>query len=226
MCSEYPTGLPKRNSHSRFPDHQWIIARIVEDGICFSLVKNKMQKWRDRGRQLREQSKAELLCAVMMEAAAEKSAQDSGTGFLVGRHEMSQALSIDETAFRNLFRNVKWRIPCEFEDLQRFALLRIFNVSSGSPRQYYPARSPQLGELQFVDEVHSRISIEHSGSLIATSLCATTSPHFGRYAELPNLYVELVEIWVCCEAGPRSGDITNFAAIFGSEIWVKECVTL
>ena len=121
MCSEYPTGLPKRNSHSRFPDHQWIIARIVEDGICFSLVKNKMQKWRDRGRQLREQSKAELLCAVMMEAAAEKSAQDSGTGFLVGRHEMSQALSIDETAFRNLFRNVKWRLPCEFEDLQRFA---------------------------------------------------------------------------------------------------------
>ena len=105
----------------------------MEDGICFSLVKNKMRTWRDRGRQLREQPAAELLCAVMMEAAAEKSAQDSGTGFLVGKHEMQNALRIDEKAFSNLFCDVTWRIPCESEDLKRFAQSFGYSMSVKAP---------------------------------------------------------------------------------------------
>ena len=92
-----------------------------------------MRTWRDRGRKLREQPAAELLCAVMMESAAEKSAQDSGTGFLVSKHDMTQALSIDDTAFRSLFRNVACRIPCESEDLQRFAQSFGYSMSVEAP---------------------------------------------------------------------------------------------
>ena len=115
-----------------------LIPRIVEDGICFPSVAQRIDRWETQNQEQKQQA-ASLLLGHWYAQAAVKWMRESGTGFSIDRWSVEEELSINPRGkesvcrsqrllFDHLFDSVEPGSLAQAESLQRFA--RAFGYSA------------------------------------------------------------------------------------------------
>lgn len=110
----------------------WVLARIVEHGICFSKVKKRMATWAAENETQQKKIAAELLGSWYAKAAvAQGPLRDNGEGFSVQWTDV-QAFSLDvhSATYTQLFSCVDSSALAESESLQGFAKAFGYSVTA------------------------------------------------------------------------------------------------
>ena len=115
----------------------WLLARIVEDGICFSNVKKRMTTWAAENEARQKKFAAELLGSWYAKAAVVRGpTDDQGEGFSVcSYHVHNLPLDTNPQTYMQLFSCVESSALAESESLQDFAKAFGYSVTaSGAGR--------------------------------------------------------------------------------------------
>ena len=110
----------------------WVLARIVEHGICFSKVKEKMATWAAENETRQKNFAAELLGSWYAKAAvAQGPERDKGEGFSVEWIDVQAVpLDVNSETYMQLFSCVDSSALAESESLQGFAKAFGYSVTA------------------------------------------------------------------------------------------------